>query len=764
VQTYFSQDNFSTRRNNSPSAGNGFDPESLITGAEVNAGFSYTNSHRAYPDQATYDALVAGDIPASRVAEVAPRVLNQPGDAAFNRQAPTAAEIRAEAEARDPDNWLKRGAGEFARGLGRNIGPSPKLEPDARAMEIADAYEAMQHNPDDPQVKASYDALKRDIRQQWDYATHNLGVKFEPWKQPGQPYNDSLEMMDDVYNHHRLKFFQGGELLPGHPMAEIDPQTGYSYNDMLRAVHDLFGHAMNANQFGAAGEERAWNDHVQMFSPEALGALTSETKGQNSWVNFGPQMRKPNGELRQPGEPGYLPANQRAYAQNKAGLLPEQYHYRLDAPISMVSPNTMPLESMKKATLRQESLIHVHFGRLARELAKAIHLNVGIQSSLGSWDGGAENSYVIHYPVGTDPKLIRWYEANLGILGHQFSTGHFIPDDNGPQQLHTFWVDGATADRDQVAQTLLRHGIENSTILPTEGGLGVSVVGDPEMAANVEAARKELGVQYVGRNQGYAEFPGNSESREAARGEFLATLKAIESDPGAAGWRSIREAFQSRPDYRYLDKLIEETKEPFLEGRHHTRIPGIDIPRVDMEGTNRAVSGVERKYREQYPELHVPRVYYQLAGTEHEPGFKNLPHKLRSWFNYENIYDLLADPDGIWKKINSDRGTHEEKVMRLEKTVKDAGYDGIVNRSPSSGVIEVFKDTPAEEIFASDKAFSRHICLAHHAILIAEGKKGRQTRGVVRTKVLAQPSGCRRKGIGEGCIFGTRGVFAGSAI
>lgn len=74
IKTYFDQDNFDTRRSNSPSAGNGFDPESLITGAELAAGFTYTNSRRDYPGQATYDAIVAGDIPADAVPLIAPRV------------------------------------------------------------------------------------------------------------------------------------------------------------------------------------------------------------------------------------------------------------------------------------------------------------------------------------------------------------------------------------------------------------------------------------------------------------------------------------------------------------------------------------------------------------------------------------------------------------------------------------------------------------------------------------------------------------------
>jgi hypothetical protein len=63
-----------------------------------------------------------------------------------------------------------------------------------------------------------------------------------------------------------------------------------------------------------------------MFSPEAVPALTTETRGQNSWVNFGEHMRNPEGNVPKKGEPGFVPATERPYAEQKTGLLPEQFH------------------------------------------------------------------------------------------------------------------------------------------------------------------------------------------------------------------------------------------------------------------------------------------------------------------------------------------------------------------------------------------------------------------------------------------------------
>lgn len=74
-----------------------------------------------------------------------------------------------------------------------------------------------------------------------------------------------------------------------HPyLAERDPQTGMNQNEQFRAVHDYFGHlgTKKPNTFGPQGEENAWLAHRQMYSPLAEPAMTSETRGANSWVNY----------------------------------------------------------------------------------------------------------------------------------------------------------------------------------------------------------------------------------------------------------------------------------------------------------------------------------------------------------------------------------------------------------------------------------------------------------------------------------------------
>lgn len=175
------------------------------------------------------------------------------------------------------------------------------------ARQTAQTYEQTPHDPNHPEVQK---AFKNETLGQFKHL-QSRGVKLEPWTSEGQPYKNSNEMVHDVHNNRHLGFFVGGDMPQDHPLAE---KTGINlnghdltYNDAFRAVHDYYGHAAYGNEFGPRGEEHAFNSHKRMYSPEAQPAMAFETKGQNSWVNFGPHS--------------HLPVTQRPYAQQKANLL-----------------------------------------------------------------------------------------------------------------------------------------------------------------------------------------------------------------------------------------------------------------------------------------------------------------------------------------------------------------------------------------------------------------------------------------------------------
>jgi len=191
-------------------------------------------------------------------------------------------------------------------------GEPSALRPDpVKSQAAAKAYEALPHTPHDPLVAAAYDALKREIKAQHAHLIKH-GVKIEPWTRPGQPYANSDAMRADVATGHLYFFPTGAEMDESHPLAERDAETGHRYNDLFRAVHDYFGHAVHPHQFGPTGEIRAWHEHGKMFSPLARLALTTETHGQNSWVNYGPHA--------------HLPVTERPYAEQKAAILPTAHH------------------------------------------------------------------------------------------------------------------------------------------------------------------------------------------------------------------------------------------------------------------------------------------------------------------------------------------------------------------------------------------------------------------------------------------------------
>lgn len=198
-----------------------------------------------------------------------------------------------------------------------------KIDPE-HSQAIAQAYEDMAHTPNDPATKASYAALIDETAKQYQ-AIKKTGLKIEPIPAGAEdPYaaNPRLAAKDVAENNH-LWFFptehgfgtvnkisdnpmlrNTGEKIGDHPLLA---------NDMFRIVHDYFGHLKEGHGFRAAGEDNAWRTHSAMYSDIARPAMTTETRGQNSWVNYGP-----HGEKNRTAN-----AADTTYADQKVGLMPE---------------------------------------------------------------------------------------------------------------------------------------------------------------------------------------------------------------------------------------------------------------------------------------------------------------------------------------------------------------------------------------------------------------------------------------------------------
>jgi GNAT superfamily N-acetyltransferase len=142
-----------------------------------------------------------------------------------------------------------------------------------RASKIADIYESLPKM--DRDAVDEYEALASEVEEQFNYMTQTLGVKVEFVAE--DPYKTSKEMFADVSTG-SLKVLSTATT-GAHPIFS-DEQ-----NNKFRAVHDYFGHAATGRGFGQDGEESAWVHHSQMFTKNARAALTTETRGQNSFFN-----------------------------------------------------------------------------------------------------------------------------------------------------------------------------------------------------------------------------------------------------------------------------------------------------------------------------------------------------------------------------------------------------------------------------------------------------------------------------------------------
>ena len=149
-----------------------------------------------------------------------------------------------------------------------------------QAKRIAHEYEAAPMY--DAAAEPHFRAMAEETKRQFDFMTKpksegGLGVDVSVTQD--DPYKRAAHMMQDAANS-KFKVLST-QVTGGHPFFTNDE------NDMFRAVHDFFGHAATGRGFDPHGEEAAFRSHYAMFSPQARPAMATETRGQNSALNFG---------------------------------------------------------------------------------------------------------------------------------------------------------------------------------------------------------------------------------------------------------------------------------------------------------------------------------------------------------------------------------------------------------------------------------------------------------------------------------------------
>ena len=168
------------------------------------------------------------------------------------------------------------------------------------ARRIAKDFDEAKHDPTNPEVIQAYKAMADETFNQWLFIK-DTGIQIEFIK-PNQsnPYpKGSKDLLQDISNNHMWVFATddgfGSDAITDQDIAEnpLLQTTGeiidgrdVRYNDLFRIVHDYFGHALEGATFTARGEENAWQAHSRMYTPLAARAMTTETRGQNSWLNY----------------------------------------------------------------------------------------------------------------------------------------------------------------------------------------------------------------------------------------------------------------------------------------------------------------------------------------------------------------------------------------------------------------------------------------------------------------------------------------------
>jgi hypothetical protein len=199
------------------------------------------------------------------------------------------------------------------------------------SQRIAEAYDVMENDPTNPDVVRAYDDLIDQTTAQYK-ALEDAGYSFYLFDDTTDPYDGNpTNAMRDLRKNKRMGVYSTAAgygpdddfNILDNPMlrdtgmkwplgSPNGPKETVYANDLFRAVHDAFGHGLEGSGFRGRGEENAWQAHVRLFTGDAVKALTSETRGQNSWLNYGP-YGKENSTAKLEGT---------TFAKQKVGLMP----------------------------------------------------------------------------------------------------------------------------------------------------------------------------------------------------------------------------------------------------------------------------------------------------------------------------------------------------------------------------------------------------------------------------------------------------------
>lgn len=186
----------------------------------------------------------------------------------------------------------------------------------------------------DASLHQCYERFTQENMRQYR-ALLDAGLRVVPWLRTGRPYHCSADLIEKVRTTGTLylqltRDAHGPAPDPGfHPLREPAGVTSggvqLCHNDILRVVHDIFGHVLLDNSFGPRAELLATYSHLHLYTPELLPVLFTEQVGQICWFYFGPHLLSRDGRLPARSDPEYLPLARRPYPVQKVFAFPRPF-------------------------------------------------------------------------------------------------------------------------------------------------------------------------------------------------------------------------------------------------------------------------------------------------------------------------------------------------------------------------------------------------------------------------------------------------------
>lgn len=189
------------------------------------------------------------------------------------------------------------------------------LEPDL--VKLGKAWHEARHAPTDPVVAVYYRRLLDDVDLQMNHLV-SAGLTFEFHDDP-QIYATQPALVEDLDDNSHLYVWSGRDLPEDHPLSAPFPSTALEdamYVHALRAVHDVFGHALGHGFATLSGERAAFHSHLGMFTPGTWPALLSELMAPLAWLQFGPHVQAAEAAT---------PWRDRPYPRQKAVILSPEF-------------------------------------------------------------------------------------------------------------------------------------------------------------------------------------------------------------------------------------------------------------------------------------------------------------------------------------------------------------------------------------------------------------------------------------------------------